>query len=703
MPNSAEPKDSKNPPPMPEDFPAVDHATWRRRVEGELKGKGFDDALVSELPGGLRVQPLYVEVSGSKPSGPTPARRRTSAAPWRRGQEYGGEDLGATAEAIRLDLDRGVDLLWLGPGAVSAEVSQGGLGLGSVEEFWELLGPVDLTRVALSFESSGHALLPAALWFAAARRQGVSSLALQGCLGADPLGALARDGRLPLPLDGAWQTMADLATWCARSAPGVRSVLVSSRPYHEAGATEVDELALLLATGVEYLRRLTAAGLPVPLISQQMLFSVAIGRDVFLEVAKVRALRELWARIVAVCGGEGGALEMRLHARTSTVTTARRDPWLNLLRGAAGGFAAAVAGVDSLVIGPFDETLGVPEDAARRHAICAQHVLAEEAHLARVADPAGGSYALEALTDELCHAAWETFREIEAAGGLAAALASGWVAERLDRRHARRRERIARRVSTILGVSEYPNLDEVLPVREPSLAAPSHDPGEPHFPPALAAARLGELTEGIESGAMEPGYLTSMALAAVSAGATTLDVVDSLASLGTEDPPQIPALPRRPWDAPFEELRAASDQWAKAMDRRPRVFLASIGPLAEYGARADFVANAFATAGVEALRPEPVDGGASDEELLAAFAAVLGDGTGVDGAVLCGTDGRYAERVPELVPRLRQAGARWIFLAGRPGEEEGDYRDAGVDTFLFLGGDLLAVLEAFLGDLGVIR
>ncbi len=252
----------------------------------------------------------------------------------------------------------------------------------------------------------------------------------------------------------------------------MRALTVDALPYHEAGGSAAEELGLSLATGVAYLRALTEAGLSTEAALGQLEFRYAATADQFLTIAKLRAARRLWARIAEASGAPEAGAQLQ-HAVTSPVMMTRRDPWVNMLRTTVACMAAGVGGADAVTVLPFDNELGLPDAFARRISRNTSTILLEESHLARVIDPAGGSYYVERLTDELAHAAWEFFQTLEKAGGQAAALRSGLVAERLAATWAARSKKLARRREPITGVSEFPLLSEKPVVREPAPAGPT--------------------------------------------------------------------------------------------------------------------------------------------------------------------------------------------------------------------------------------
>ncbi|MFJ6463329.1 methylmalonyl-CoA mutase small subunit [Streptomyces sp. NPDC091387] len=605
------------------EFPDPAHEQWQSLVEGVLRKSGKDvsgsaaeEALSTTVEDGLITRPLYTSrddapdtglpgfapfTRGSKPEGST-------AGGWGVRQRHGLPDPARLNEAVLADLENGVTSLWLTVGDTGGGVPVSGLAraLDGVH--------LDLAPVVLDAGDELDAAATELLRLYAER--GLSPQSARGSLGADPLGQAARSGVTPdLTAAVRW------AQRCAGEYPGLRALTVDAMPYHEAGGSAAQELGSSLATGVAYLRALTEAGLGIEEACAQLEFRYAATADQFLTIAKLRAARRLWARVAEVCGAaEAGA--QRQHAVTSPVMMTRRDPWVNMLRTTLACLGAGVGGADAVTVLPFDHALGLPDAFARRIARNTSTILVEESHLARVIDPAGGSWYVERLTDELADAAWAFFQEIERAGGQAAALDSGMLAERLAATWAARKKNLARRKEPITGVSEFPQLAERAVERE---AVPS------------AAA---------------PGGL--------------------------------PVVRR---DEAFEALRARSDAHLAATGRRPRVFLAALGPAAAHTARASFAANLFQAGGIEPVH-EPVEVDASSAG--AAFAAA-----GTDVACLCSSDALYAEQAGEVAGALVSAGARRVFLAGRPG----DY--AGVDEYVFAGCDVVAVLSSVLDRMGV--
>ncbi|MFF9704590.1 methylmalonyl-CoA mutase family protein [Streptomyces griseofuscus] len=452
--------------PLAAEFPDATHEQWQRLVEGvlrksgkEVSGAAAEDALSTTLEDGLRTRPLYT----ARDTAPDPGL--PGFAPFIRGArpEGGVADGWGVRQrhttladgAVLADLENGGTSLWLVLGEGGIPLADLGLAL---EGVYLDLAPVVLDAGRDTAEAA-EALL--ALY----ADKGVEPKAVRGNLGGDPLGYEARTGAAQ-----DFAPYAGLAARCAETYPGLRALTVDALPYHEAGGSAAQELGASLATGVAYLRALTEAGLSVEQAAGQLEFRYAATADQFLTIAKLRAARRLWARVAEVSGAPGAQTQ---HVVTSPVMMSRRDPWVNMLRTTVATLAAGVGGADSVTVLPFDHALGLPDAFARRIARNTSTILIEESYLARVIDPAGGSWYVERLTDELAEAGWEFFRTIERDGGQAAVLRSGRLRTDLATTWAERSKKLAKRREPITGVSEFPLLAEKRVEREPAPKAPS--------------------------------------------------------------------------------------------------------------------------------------------------------------------------------------------------------------------------------------
>lgn len=535
------------------DFPPATATQWRAAVDRVLTGKEtgltpeeltrrFDRQLVTTTYDGIAIQPLYTGED-------EPADAQDPGVPG-----FWPYVRGATVEAgIRTgwDVRQPVELDRLARAGAGADLALGHLEHGATSVLIRptadpaASGPavdtdlldaaldgvfLDLITVALDpslGRAGAEALL--SLW---ARHQ-VDADSARGVLGLDPLGQAAASGQ---PVDADFVAAATtIAATCVRDWPGARSWVVDAVPYHEAGASDVEELACATATGVAYLRLLVDAGLDVHQAFGQLEFRLVATADQFSTLAKLRAARRLWAR-VAEASGAAAAGGQRQHALTSRAMLTRYDPWVNLLRNTTAAFAAGTGGAEAVTVEAHDLLLdpSTGSDLGRRMARNTQLLLLEESHLARVIDPGGGSFYIESLTDAMARQAWTWFQEIEAAGGMANALESGLIRARIDATWAKRSGRLARRQDTLVGINDFPNIDD---------QAPPAPTGPATLPPAAG-------------------------------------------------------LPRHRYSEAFEALRASTDEHQRATGTRPAVVLVCLGRPADYTARVTFARGFFETAGL---------------------------------------------------------------------------------------------------------
>lgn len=444
------------------DFTAPSRQDWetevlkvlnRRRPEGkELTIEQAMKRLTTTTVDEVVIDPLYTKTD-EQPDlghpGVMPFTRGTSLRTgtihaWDVTQLHEDGDVAFSNTAVLDDLQRGAISLWLrvDPDAIAAADVAAVLA-GVMPELARL-------RVSSRTDQAAAADALANVWRASGKSSEVG-----GSLGLDAIGHAALSGEAPdFGPQRAW-----VATALAEF-PKARAIAVDTLVYDDAGAGDVDVLAFAVATGVEYLRDLEAAGIDAESVFSQIAFRVPTNADQFMTIARLRALRRLWARVGEVAGvpaAKRGAIQL---AVTSRRMITRDDPFVNLLRGTIATFAAAVGGAESITVLPHDTAWGLPTPFSRRMARNLQLLAAEESNLGRVADPAGGSWYVESLTDQLAAKAWARFQQLEAAGGMAQALADGLVAQWLDETTAARAVRLANRRQPITGVSMFPGSNE---------------------------------------------------------------------------------------------------------------------------------------------------------------------------------------------------------------------------------------------------
>jgi len=617
--------------------PPTRREDWLKLVSAALKGAPFE-RLAARSYDGLAIEPLY---SGKADAQPVPAR--APAAPWQILQRVDHPDPAAANAQVRQDLENGATGLSV---AFAGSIGANGYGIPASEAaVARVFGGVHWDAgIAVELDLGPQAGDIARAVAALVRKHGVEPAAVDLRFGFDPLGRMATGGSIAKPWNELAATFADVINDLARQGFRGPFAAADGRPVHAAGGSEAQELAFALAAAVAYLRPLEAAGVPLEDARAMIFFRLAADADEFLTIAKFRAVRRLWARVEAACGLRPEPAFV--SAETAWRMMTKRDPWVNLLRASVAVFSAGLGGANAVSVLPFTAALGLPDGFARRIARNTQLVLLEEANLAKVGDPAAGSGAFEDLTEKLCRSAWSLFREIEAGGGLAAAIEQGLIQQKIARVRAEREKAVATREDVLTGTSEFPDIGEV-PVAVLEVAP------MPAPPPAGAAIRF------------EP-------------------------------------LPRVRLSERYEQLREQSDRLLRDTGARPKIFLANLGPLAAFTARAMWAKNLFEAGGIEAVANDGFPGktteGTTDlDALIAAFRA-----SGAKLACICSSDKVYLKEAEAAARALANAGARHIYLAGRPREAETKLRDSGVKTLLYAGCDVLAALREAHRSLGLL-
>ncbi|GAE26340.1 methylmalonyl-CoA mutase [Halalkalibacter wakoensis JCM 9140] len=458
------------------EFPIPTYEEWRQLVERTLKGKTFDESLLTPLIDEIVLEPMYQskdiennQTLNDRP-GTYPFIRGNTQEPlkWSVSQVIEAATPKLLHERISHDFEKGQDHTHF---VLTSEMKQGrkptrneeetGIPFFNLSTVHEALNGIDLSNKPLHLDT-GVVSLPilGAL--------SLTSKKLKGTIGSDPLHQLVSFGSIDYSLDRSFDLMALATKWARKQHPQLRTVLVQSHIYHNGGASPSLELASALSTAVEYISALIERGLSATEAGQSLLFSFSIGSDYFSEIAKIRAARALWAAIMKEFGASEEGQKMTIHAKTSTFTKTKDDCHVNILRCTTEAFAAAIAGVESLQVSPFDELLQEPSEHARRIARNTSLILREEAHLAVTSDPAGGSWYVEHLTEQMAMKAWELFQELEENGGMSASLKKGIVQTLVQKCWNKRVEKVRTRKQTIIGVNQYINTDDKRPTKPAS-------------------------------------------------------------------------------------------------------------------------------------------------------------------------------------------------------------------------------------------
>lgn len=615
-------------------FPPVSYETWKAKVDADLKGVPFDKKLVWRTNEGFSVQPMYrrEDIADFKTTGSLPGefpyvRGTRDNNHWLTRQEILPSD---AAEANRVALD----VLGKGVNSIGFTVKEP-----SVDTFDILLKDINVEEVELNFNTCPRkALVLATALVEWLKARGLEKV-FKGSVNYDPLKRAFRHGA-----DIDTQAVADEAAELldiVAGVPGLRCLSVNSYLFNNAGCYIFQELGYALSWGAQWMTLLTEAGVKPAVIAGRVKFNMGVSSNYFMELAKFRAARMLWAQIAGQYKPIGKEdCKMALHAITSRFNQTLFDAHVNLLRSQTEAMSAALAGVDSLTVTPFDVPYKTPDDFSERIARNQQLLLKEESHLDKVADPAGGSYYVETLTVAIAKEAWKLFLEVEEKDGFFACVNTGDVQRSVNASAVKRHDDMARRKEILLGTNQFPNFGE------------------------FAAAKIEAGSSAAGENAEVKGEKEEHTCGCGGNCQTNPEKALNTARMASD----------------FELLRLATE----AASNRPKVFMLTIGNLAMRLARAQFSANFFGCAGYEII--DNIGFKTVQEGVDAAMEAKA------DVVVLCSSDDEYAGFAPEAFKILD--GRAEFVVAGAPACTD-DLKAIGINNFIHVKSNVLQTLQEF--------
>ncbi|EZP76063.1 methylmalonyl-CoA mutase large subunit [Parageobacillus genomosp. 1] len=667
-------------------FPAPSFAEWKQEVEKSLKGKPFEK-LYSTTYENITIQPIYTRHDVEKlayieqyPGFANYVRGTRSNGyikePWKVSQEIFASSPTEWNEIVKHDLEKGQT-------EIHIVLERLGFPVTSLDDIEAMFSDISLDKYSLRVDAGAQSLSFLALFAAYLQQRQIPFDAVHGTIGMDPIGVLAETGKLSASVAALYDVMAAVTKWAKENMPDVKTVIVRGEPYHNGGANAVQELAFAFATAVEYIRACLERGVAIDAIAPRIQFSFSVGSNFFMEIAKLRAARLIWSNIVKAFGGSESSQKIAMHARTSYFTKTVYDPYVNMLRAAAEAFAATVGGTDSLHVSPFDEAIRPADEFSRRIARNTQLILFEEAHIANVIDPAGGSYYVETLTAQVAEETWKLFQQIEAKGGIVQALADGFVQEQVEAVARQRQKNVETRKEKIVGTNFYANLAE----------EPLEKINESQAQRSSSSIIDEEHVAALQAGFANQQWIeTAVDMALRRATAQEIE-----AALKTEEA-SIHVKPITQWRLaePFERLRQASEAHLEKYGERPAVHLINIGNIPNYKARADFITGFFEAGGMAVEKSEGVH---SAEEAVSE--AINASGTHY---VICGSDESYVDIVPALAKAFKQAKPNAkLYVAGKqPADVEQIFIEAGVDGFIHIGSNCYETIVSFMKEMGVV-
>ncbi|MGQ9643443.1 MAG: methylmalonyl-CoA mutase family protein [Ignavibacterium sp.] len=697
------------------DFPVPSFDEWKKQVEAELKGESFDKKLLTKTYEGIDLKPIYTSndiknidfinsypgfdnfVRGTKTSG-------YHSGSWEIAQEYSYALPEELNETLRYDLQRGLNSICINldlptqlgidaDRSKPGEVGKGGLSISGIRKMQVLFDNIDLTEYPLHI-NAGFSALPFTLLFAAFTRElRISLMNLKGSITSDPYDFLLRHGFLPYSFKQIFDEIKFATQLMIRSNSPIRTIGISGMNYNNAGANAVQELAFVFSTAVEYLEEMLNRGLAIEEVVMRMKFSFGISSFYFMEIAKLRAAKILWNQILKLYNVPEESRKIYIHGITTQYNQTLIDPYVNMLRTTTEAFSAVIGGIDALTTNPFDEVFNIPDNFSRRISRNTQIILKEESHLDQVIDPAAGSFFVEHLTAQLAESSWQLIQQIDEMGGMFKAIESGFVQEEVNKIAEARKKDYAKRKSILVGTNMYANpKEEIVEPKQPNY----NEIYRKRFEYIQKYRISGDdkkhksILDKLQIIADTKSYdLVETAIEAYIDGAAIGEVASSIRSAGKDEIKIKPLNIHRAAEI-FEELRFTSENYRKKTGHKPRVFLATMGSLKQYKARADFTRGFFEVGGFEVIYPsngfQNIDEAVT--KALESEAEII---------TICSTDDIYPEIVPSIVKSIKsKSPEKIVALAGYPKDQIEQHKKSGVDEFIYLGADAYLILSSLL-------
>lgn len=521
------------------------------------------------------------------------------------------------------------------------------------------------------------------------KSQNLSLADVKGVFRIDPLGSLAKHGEIKTDAEHFYKAMALILKKVVAKKSALRTIEVDTSVYTDGGANAVQEIAYALATAVEYIRGVGNNGVDIKDIASHLSFTCGVGANFFMEIAKLRALRMLWAKVAKEFGADVEGQKIHMHTKTAKLNKTKLDQYVNMLRVTIETLAAVVAGTDAHTVTPFDAQFGLPKDFSRRISRNVQLFLAEECNMRDSIDPAGGSWYVETMTATLAEKGWEMFQQIEANGGMYKELLAGNIQTAVKAIHDQRVKSLSTRKDVIVGTNRFPNGNE----RDVDVITYDYEAAFNHVKANLNSPAAAGKADALKDVAADE-KICAITEAFIN-GANVYDVIGKVCcqcccnTTVTAEKIDVSRLAEA-----FEAIRAASAEYKAHNGFAPKIFLANMGILKQHKPRADFAQDFFATGGFDIIYNQ---GFMSNQET--AKAAIESDAKII---VICSTDDTYPDIVPEVAKTIKAANPdKFIVLAGYPTEFVEQFKEAGVDEFIHVKANIYNVLLAVQKQLGI--
>ncbi|MBK7105344.1 MAG: acyl-CoA mutase large subunit family protein [Ignavibacteriae bacterium] len=703
---------------LSKEFHSPTFEEWKTNVEQELKGASYDKKMFTKTYEGIELKPIYTNEDLQKlnfvdslPGYENFVRGKNKSGyfekSWKVNQEINIADaeeynlalidaLKNGQNCINISLDSATKLGIDADYSEEKNVGDSGLSISAIKSVERLFKNIDVTKFSFSIHT-GIILLPfLSLIKSYFDLKNIDVKLLKGAISADPIYEFVQTGKLNYDENFIFNSMKLSIDWAEKNSPNLKVIGINTLPFANSGANSVQEISIALSVLTYYTNKLIELGLTPEVIFNKVQFTFGISTNYFMEISKFRAIRILLNNFVNAYGIDSSKFEFEINAKNTTFYHTGLDPYVNLLRTTTQTFSAILGGVDGITSSPFDKTSRTPDNFSRRIARNTQTVLREESHLDQVIDPAGGSYFIESLTEEIAKNAWEYFKKIENEGGILESLKNNFIQNEIEKVYEERSKDINKRKAVIVGTNMYANINEK-PLEKIVIDKSEFHKKRSEY---LKKFRLNGTNEKhdivmkkLNSISNNPEIeLINIMSEAYLHGATIGEITSALTS-SNKNEIRINPLKQKRASEDFENIRELSRNYKIKNGFLPNVFLANMGTIKDYKARADFSKGFFEIGGFEVFDPP----GYTDIENL--INDVLDSGTLI--VTICSTDDKYPELVPQITKAIKSKNENiQIILAGYPKEQIEQHKKSGVDDFIFLGADAMKILTSLYNKIG---
>lgn len=673
------------------DFNELNYEEWKKFVEKELKGIPFEKKLINKTYEGINLKPIYdiedinsIGFLNSKPGFPDYHRGNNATGylnkSWNIHQlipDSLPEDFNKT---LLKNLQNGQNCIYIypdwytlnnlnPPSHYTKEHYNNGLSIFHYKDFEIALSGVDLYKYPIFIKAGFNGVPIFTIFLTYLNKNNIDFKNISGGIYVDPYEYLTLFGNIPDSLESTFDNLTLLTKWISEKSDKFKTINISGLQYHNAGANAIQELAYCFATAIEYINNLLDRNLDIDTIARNITFTLGVGSFYFMEIAKLRAARILWSKIIESYGGNENSRRANILSITSSYNKTILDPYVNILRTTTEAFSAVLGGADSIQTVPFDEYQKLPDEFSQRIARNIQIILNSETNLYRLIDPAGGSYYIEFLTNQIAERSFNIIKNITSNGGMLNLLKNETIHNEIENIHQKKVDDFVKRKYILVGINKYPNVNE------------KRFEGSNQDFDFIYKKRYNDLVKIRDSQNLKlDKKISEFQILAETNFFTdyTIEDIFNLIKSTSNNLLKIKIIKQQRLAEIFEVLREITEEIKLKKGKLPTVFLASMGTLKEYKARTDFAKEFFEIAGFNIITTRGYESASEViKEILNYNPDII---------TICSTDELYTKYVPLIMEEINKNQINsLIVLAGNPENQKEDYKNLGVDEFIYLG------------------